>query len=49
MGIDDDAILLMFSALGHAAKSIIVIVVSKQVEGLHKAAGLVKVFDLLAG
>ena len=31
---------LLFSALGHDVKSLIAIVVSKQVEGLHKASGL---------
>ncbi len=36
----------LFSALGQAMKSLMAIVVSRQVEGLHKAAGLVKVFDL---
>ena len=30
----------LFSALGHAVKSLMAIVVSKQVEGLHKASGL---------
>ena len=37
---------ILFSALGHAVKSLMAIVVSKQVEGLHKASGLVKVSDL---
>jgi hypothetical protein len=39
----------MFSALGHAVKKFRAIVVSKQVESLHKTSGLVKVFDLLLG
>ena len=30
----------LFSALGHAVQSLMAIVVSKQVEGLHKASGL---------
>ena len=31
---------ILFSALGHAVKSLMAIAVSKQVEGLHKASGL---------
>ena len=40
---------VMFSALGHAVKKFRAIVVSRQVESLHKTSGLVKVFDLLLG
>ena len=46
MNYDTAVILFLFSALGHAVKSLMAIVVFKQVEGLHKASGLVKVFDL---
>ena len=45
MNYDTAVILFLISALGHAVKSLMAIVVFKQVEGLHKASGLVKVFD----
>ena len=40
VSLDTLMISFLISALGHAVKSLMEIVVSKQVEGLHKASGL---------